>query len=66
MYRYIALHGKGRPQAFMAANDLVKSMAQSPDVQRTTNAIGARDVVVRAAVFELIQKPKPLLRKGER
>jgi hypothetical protein len=63
--RCVILDREDRAERLVAAHDLTDAESQRPCIQRPFDAQRRRDVVERAARFELIDEPEPLLREGE-
>lgn len=55
-----------RSQNFMAATNGIQALGQGGKVQDSRKPNGTGEIVGRTFRFELLQKPQPLLGKGQR
>src|SRR5271168_103780 len=58
-------HRKCRSQSFVTPHDVVETPLECPQVERSFQSNRYREIVDRVSRIKLIDKPQPLLRKGE-
>ena len=66
LHRLSVDHGKCRAQAFVPAHDLVDRTLQHARVDECVHRHHCRNVVKCVVRRQLVEKPKPLLREGQR
>src|SRR5262249_24353805 len=59
-------HCEGGTQDFVAAHDFVEALLQDRHIERTTEADADGNVIHGTVGLQLVEKPEPLLGKGER
>src|SRR6266850_2742391 len=66
LHRLAFDYQEGCAQAFVPADGFIEAALKGSGIEISLETNGSGKIISRAVWFKLVQKPEPLLRKGER